>query len=1048
MRRLLLSAALLFRLLAVAEAAPHRLRFHPNQSLTVFAITESNGLLWLATAEGLYRYDGFHYHKISSFPFVSARFVSFTGDGSLWSGDYAGLARVVNNRFEVVLREEVMSMAASPDRVFAKLNNQAHIGLDGNDLAQIGLDGKVQFLKRRTSRDINVDSSGTLWFLCLDPDRACSIDPKRPDEIRAIPLPRGYQSVMPDSPDSSSRFWAADDQRATLLENGRPISQIERWTTHEKRRSGPLLSGRNGELWFIGETVRGLHSGVAFKDRSDHERFSPMAGFEDSRRHLWVAALGRGLVEWIPQGDWRRWFPEDFAHEAAVQVVRDRQRSILVATHKNLYRENTASGKWSPLTREERRYEGILPLEDGGFLASIRDFGMARLSPEGKVIERLKDLLPLMDLYREIVRDGKGRVWVGTKRALLRVEGQAGSLHFREERLPGVREGEIQQAVDLEVDSASRLWVGYAAGIAWLDDQDRWHRIATDQPVTAVRSFTVSGDDIWIAHRAAGFFSRLHRNGELWNLTSFTPDGGYNPADTHFLKRDSRGWIWRGSPEGVHISDGHHFEPDAWLHIAVHNGLASQETDMYGFFEDSDGSVWIAGAKGVSHLRPDPSWFDAPHDAPPPQITQVEADGRVFLFPEPVPAALPSDTKTLRIDVGSLQAPPFRDYPLRYRLLPLFQDWRISRDGTLEFRNLPKNAYTLEVGFSGAGASAVGAYPFQIGSGGSWLSWLWLFGFLAPIPIVRYIPQLERTRFRLQKAIFLLRRRYGARKFSSPSGTSSATPDYSGETFSGRYHLGRIVSRGGFSVVYEARDSADGNARVAVKILNTGSGQESWMRDRFAHEVAALRSVHHPGVVPILDSWISPAGEPCLAMPFLDGETLRAALVHGPFSFRRAARIVSELGGALADVHAHGIIHRDLKPENLILLRPGTDREQPVILDFGTAGLRSAENELAATTLMAGSFHYMAPERLTGRYSPASDVFSLGVIVLEMVSGKRLSDLNATFSDPSFLGELEKALKKLGLAARLGEAFDPEPRRRPSDVKLWAQQVATAFDQA
>src|SRR5262249_44285352 len=159
--------------------------------------------------------------------------------------------------------------------------------------------------------------------------------------------------------------------------------------------------------------------------------------------------------------------------------------------------------------------------------------------------------------------------------------------------------------------------------------------------------------------------------------------------------------------------------------------------------------------------------------------------------------------------------------------------------------------------------------------------------------------------------------------------------------------------------------------------LNRRSGEDNWIRDRFAHEVAALRSVQHAGVVPILDSWISPAGEPCLSMPFLDGQTLRAAMDGLPFSLERVARIVRQLGAALAEVHRHGIIHRDLKPENVMLLSPWTDREQAVIIDFGTAGLRSAENELAATTLMAGSLYYMAPERLTGHYSPASDIFSL-----------------------------------------------------------------------
>jgi hypothetical protein len=559
----------------------------------------------------------------------------------------------------------------------------------------------------------------------------------------------------------------------------------------------------------------------------------------------------------------------------------------------------------------------------------------------------------------------------------------------------------------------------------------------------------IGAEDIWVAHRRAGFFTRLQRSGERWKVTLFHAHRGYGPVDSHFIKRDSRGWIWRGSPEGVHISDGRRVAPEDWLHIRMGNGLAADQTDMFGFFEDADGSVWIAGAEGVTRARPDASWFAAPAPERAPRVTRVEADGRVSLFPGEEREALPSATRLLRIDVGGLDGAPFRDAPLRYRLRGLGDDWRVSQDGSLEFHNPRDGRYALELMYAGDGARAVATYEFQVGRA---VSWLWLLGIPAGagalLPLARRRSWIERAKFRIQKQMFLLRRRWRGRNVSSPAGSAGTAEDYSGGTLAGRYEIGRVLSRGGFSVVYEGRDTRDGT-RVAVKVVNRGPGQESWVRNRFAHEVAALRSVRHPGVAPLLDSWISPAGEPCLAMPFLEGRTLREELEAGPLAPARAASIARQVGAALAEVHGRGIIHRDLKPENLMLCG-----ERAVIIDFGTAGLRTAEDELARTTLMSGSFHYMAPERLTGHYSAASDVFSLGVVILEMLTGKRLSDIRVMFTEPAFFGALEKALaERLGPAARavaerLAPALDAEPRRRPQGAREWAEAVAAAIDQA
>ena len=207
-----------------------------------------------------------------------------------------------------------------------------------------------------------------------------------------------------------------------------------------------------------------------------------------------------------------------------------------------------------------------------------------------------------------------------------------------------------------------------------------------------------------------------------------------------------------------------------------------------------------------------------------------------------------------------------------------------------------------------------------------------------------------------------------------------------------------MIGKGGMGAVYEAIQEPI-ERRVAIKVLHGRYAQEPEIAQRFFNEARAVNIVDHPGIVQISDYGQLPSGVAYLVMEFLKGDTLGQRLKQngGKLAVPEVVRISRQIAAALAAAHEKGVIHRDLKPDNIMLIAdpdpeaPGRIRVK--LLDFGIAKVAAELNQGAAQTaadVVMGTPKYMSPEqcRGAGNVDEKADVYSLGVIMYEMLVGK------------------------------------------------------------
>jgi serine/threonine protein kinase len=214
-----------------------------------------------------------------------------------------------------------------------------------------------------------------------------------------------------------------------------------------------------------------------------------------------------------------------------------------------------------------------------------------------------------------------------------------------------------------------------------------------------------------------------------------------------------------------------------------------------------------------------------------------------------------------------------------------------------------------------------------------------------------------------------------------------------GSILAGRYRIDAVIGRGGMATVYRATDEALGRT-VALKVFRSDLADADDVR-RQQEEIRLIAGLNHFALVTLFDAVADDSsgehGRAFIVMQYVDGPDLRLRLDSGPLDPRTTAMVGADLGEALAYVHDKGVVHRDIKPANILL--PSRKNEatgpQAMLADFGIARIVDA-TRLTATGSVIGTASYLSPEQATGSaLSSATDVYSLGLVLIECLTGER-----------------------------------------------------------
>ncbi len=1009
----------------------------PKSVKTLFQ--DSRGRLWLGGPQPAC-FDGTRFFFLRDYGFPNGETYDFSEDpgGAIWIGAATGVYRFANGRTEQIGTGVAVSVIAVTANLVIAATGPPGLGIPTN----------ATLLRMQRSADrwsaeavmaldspgpLTLDPLGTLMY----PGSGKAWSEIRVEDVvrwrRGVTLPvtRHPSDLFPTNGpvkvmrDRQGCLWvAADGGTGYDCGSGNHVALFDGASTRSRIHEGP-----DGAIVLWGDSLLAVGRPGSFRIAT---RANGLPGMVDAipgkDATIWIGTT-QGLYRLTSPFQVEYWTIRDGVAYAPWSLTRSGGRIYAGLDSGRIVTLDENRSRWNAVGTFEGRgmVSALLAMGDGTLLAGFSGNGVLLLGANGKVLASTRK--DRRTVAMRLARTPDGEIWLGGG-LLARLSREGPLLNVENHPLQTQPSRNIL-AIKYQ-EETRRLWACYNGGLVVRDEHGIWTEISKSDGLAGNGCWSMAplpNGDVWYASFLAPSHSLIRpgANGKVtirqYGLNDGTPEPGGDTMDA-----DTEGRLWRGGDLSVYVADRAEAEAGKWMQLDLSDGFPANGMNSGSVFADNDGSLWWGADNDLVHYSP-PSDLVTPQFSPQVFISAFSWSGQEPRLAEAV-HELPHGVK-VTAHIGTLQFDRRNALRLRYRILPEQSAWRESQSLDLALGALSSGGHTLEVQgrvFTGPW-SPVLSQPITI-MRPTWSSWplLLLYGIaFTTLASFGYVVHRRQRAERAELLPDLAAWRVGA--------LLPEVHELAGTLLDSRFEVGELLARGGFANVMDGYDRAQ-KKRCAVKVFRSEVKDMSWIQRRFEQEVTALQRVRHPNVVSIYAHGSAPHGGPYLIMEFIEGRSLREVLEHGALPLNTTARMLDQLAGALDAIHAHGIWHRDVKPENIIVRGEGSAAEEAVLIDFSIAIVKDANETLYGLSRAAGTFDYMAPEQAIGYAEASSDIYSLSKIVIEMLTGRRLSYLlpDACLDLPDRVRELLQNLN-IGLSSDaidiLGRALEFDPTKRP-----------------